>query len=160
MDTTDQLNIAAEERQQDNVHPWRLRLVVGWLAMTLSIAAYAILKPGTTAADLALLPNPIIAWLDANFNFRTFVMALGVCLVPACLLVSEVSDRRRRMLFAAVVTVLVGLEFMQLWIPTRGFSWPDVGYTFAGVGAAECFVLLARWIGAPSVPAADQSCSV
>ena len=141
---------------RERIQAWRFHLVSGWLVMTLSIAAYAILKPDTTAADLAVLPNPIIAWLDENFNFRTFVMALGVCLVPAFLLVSETSDRRRRMLLTVVLTALVGLEFMQLWIPTRGFSWPDVGYTFAGVAVAECFTLLVRLISSPSAPAADQ----
>ncbi|MCS7465781.1 hypothetical protein NZK35_03710 [Stieleria sp. ICT_E10.1] len=128
--------------------------------MTASTAAYAILKPGTTAADLTFLPNPVVGWLDENFNFRTFVMTLGVCLVPAFLLASGESDNVRRRLLSVALIVLVSLEFIQLWIPTRRFGWADVGYTFAGVAAAEVLVLLARRVGSATPPASGKGCSV
>ena len=115
--------------------------------ITLFVAAYAILKPSTSAADFVFLPNTIISWLDTNFNFRTFVLAFAICLVPGCLLGSRALDTTRRRLLAGAAIVLVCLEFIQVWIPTRGFSWADVGYTLAGVVTAECLVLFVRCIG-------------
>ncbi|PAY17885.1 hypothetical protein CKO51_19545 [Rhodopirellula sp. SM50] len=115
--------------------------------MTLGLAAYAIVKPSTTAADLVFLPNPIVSWLDVQFNFRTFVMTMAVCFVPACLLGAAVWDLVRRQFLSAALALLVGLEFFQLWIPTRGFSWADVGYTFAAAATVESLVLFGRWTG-------------
>ncbi len=116
---------------------WRFRFVWIWIAATLGVATYATLKPSTSASDLSFIPNFIIAWLDANFNFRTCIMAMGVCAVPALLLSPRRFDLfRRRMLIMAWI-VMTGLEFAQLWIPTRGFGWADVTYPFVGVAVCE-----------------------
>ncbi|WP_372720594.1 hypothetical protein [Novipirellula sp.] len=126
---------------------WRLRLVGVWFVVTLGVAAYAIVKPSTTAADLVFLPSPVVSWLDAQFDFRTFVMTMAVCLIPACLLGAAAWDAVRRQMLAAALALLVGLEFLQLWIPSRRFSLADVGYTFAAVVIVESLVLLGRWTG-------------
>ncbi|WP_182866193.1 hypothetical protein [Stieleria mannarensis] len=126
---------------------WRLMVVGIWFVVTLGIATYALIKPSTSAADLVFLPDSIISWLDAQFNFRTFVMTLGVCVIPAILLSAAGWDVVRRLVLSASSLFLVSLEFYQRWIPTRGFSWEDVGYTIAAVLAVECLVVFGRRIG-------------
>ncbi|WP_147870186.1 hypothetical protein [Stieleria maiorica] len=123
---------------------WRTATALGWLTVTLLVSAYAIVKPGTSAADLVFLPNRFASWLDLYFNFRTFLMAIGVCGVPALLWASTENRLRRRILLAIVLVILLALEVMQRWIPTRGFSWQDVIYTIGGVVASELFILGGR----------------
>lgn len=108
-----------------------------WGLVTSAIATYAVLKPATTAADLRLIPPNWVLWLDANYDLRTLVMSLGVLLPPACLFAGAVSPARRRRGLAIATLWLAGLEFAQLWIPTRGFAWSDVAYTLAGGVLAE-----------------------
>lgn len=116
------------------------------MAITLAIATYAILKPSTSADDLVFLPNSLVEWLDTNFNFRTYVMAWGVCVVPAILLCGAKWANERRGWLMLLLSFLLILECTQMWIPTRGFSWEDLGYTVGGVLTAEIMAMLTSTI--------------
>ena len=111
--------------------------MVPCLLLTLSVALYAILKPATTANDLWILPSRWAVWLDAHYDLRTLLMTLGVLLPVAGLLAQTAWNRPRRRLLLLVTSVLVMAEFAQLGIATRGFGWPDVGYTVLGGVVAE-----------------------
>ncbi|MCC9599937.1 hypothetical protein LOC67_05140 [Stieleria sp. JC731] len=120
---------------------YRYLLAWMWCISSLAVAAYALLKPSTTAADLVGIPDPWVQWLDENYNLRTYVMAVLICVGPASLLAHYQCTIIRRSILAIVLTVLLVLEFCQLAIPSRGFSWPDVYYTIAGVITCELFAV-------------------
>lgn len=125
--------------RRKSVRTW---LVLAWCTSTLLIAAYAVLKPRTTAADLVFLPTPLVGWLDLNYNFRTLVMTIGVASVPVVLMRRREDDRIRRWVLMLVLALLMAFETSQIWIPTRGFSWQDVAYTLGGGVLCEAAALL------------------
>ena len=106
------------------------------------MAAYAVLKPSTTASDLTMLPSSFADWLDVNYNFRTFVMAAAISIGPAVVLMPRRQNVFRRQILALVLLILVGMECAQLWIPSRGFSWADIAYTILGVSLCEAVATL------------------
>jgi len=116
-----------------------------WIASTMSIAAYAVLKPRTTASDLPFVSGKLALLLDQFYDVRTMLMAMLVTLGPALLWFAPEFDRGRRSLFVVLMAILLAFEFAQIWIPTRGFGWPDVAYTVAGVAAVEFVVAVMQY---------------
>ncbi|MCD0460329.1 VanZ family protein [Roseiconus lacunae] len=112
-----------------------------WCIATLMLATYTLLKPSTSAQDLFGLPNSFVQWLDKNYNLRTFIMTFLIGIGPALCLAGQNYNRIRRIILTVILAVLVGLEFCQIAIPTRGFSWPDVFYTVGGVIVCEMLAI-------------------
>jgi len=119
----------------------RRALAIIWASLTLSIATYALLKPNTTAKDLAFVPTFVASWLDVYYDLRTLFMAIAVSIVPSLLLRNTCFALQRRILLSITVGVLVGGEVAQIWIPTRGFGIPDILYSLAGVATAEAVAM-------------------
>jgi hypothetical protein len=113
--------------------------------LALLVSVYALWKPATTAGDLAFLPPAWVVWLDDRGDFRTFVMAGLVAGGPAGWLGTRELDRARLALLLVILVVLLGLEFGQRWIPTRGFGTADLMYTLAGVVSVEAAIRGVRW---------------
>ena len=111
---------------------------------TLSIAGIAVLKSTTTAGDFGFLPQDWVLWLDRNYDLRTLVMMLCVSAPPAVLLWHPRWNVIRRAMLGLILFLLVFFECLQLWIPTRGFSLADIGYTAVGGLLAEVFALLTQ----------------
>ena len=124
----------------------RFIAVWGWVVMTLAVAGFAVLKPTTTSADLLVLPQGWIAWLDANYNVRTLIMTTMIAVPPSLLLIRSEHNSWRRRLLVLITGVLVLFEFLQIWLPHRVFGLPDVGYTLAGGLLTEVLILCARGI--------------
>ncbi|MEO9751276.1 MULTISPECIES: hypothetical protein [Pseudomonadati] len=116
---------------------------IGTLFAT-GVAVYALWKPNTTSADLLFLPQPVVTWLDDHGDLRTMLMTIAVCSIPGMAMFRARFDSRRRAVLLALMTVLLGLEWGQRWIPTRGFSIADLLYTVLGAGCAELMALLTQ----------------
>ncbi|WP_404308825.1 hypothetical protein [Neorhodopirellula lusitana] len=123
----------------------RLTLAGTLTLLAMSIAVYTLWKPDTTAGDLVFLPESWVPWLDAHGDLRTMLMAMAIAALPACLLGSHDLNRLRRWILMTILLVLLGLEWGQRWIPSRGFGWPDVLYTVAGVVVIEALVIATQW---------------
>jgi len=65
-----------------------------------------------------------------------------ITILPCLLLATAELATRRRALLAVLTLALLAMEFAQLWIPTRGFGFPDLFYTLAGAGFVELFAVL------------------
>jgi hypothetical protein len=114
-------------------------LAILWIFLTLALAARALLKPTTTSSDLGYVPFFFVEWLDRNYNVRTLVMTLLITSVPTVLLAisNPLHAKMRRGLLIVAASALLAMEFAQIWIPTRGFGWEDVGYTLLGTAISE-----------------------
>ncbi|MCR9295039.1 MAG: hypothetical protein NXI32_20160 [bacterium] len=125
----------------DRLHFFRYSIVVAWIGATLSIAAYATLKPSTSAHELPFLPWYVAQLLDIYYDLRTMIMTMGVVAIPAWLL-WQPKDRsvRHRMLVGSTV-VLVLFECAQIWLPTRHFGLSDLAFTLLGSVCTELIVL-------------------
>ena len=127
------------ERLRPAVVRWRATVVTVWLLTTGSIAAYALLKPGTSAGDLVFLPDGCANWLDAYYNFRTFLMTVSIGSIPSFPFLSRRNDLKRRSALGALPAFLAALEIFPFLIPSRGFGWQDLTYTIAGVLVCDVF---------------------
>ncbi len=130
--------------QRRFIFHWRLVAVVGWITMTLLMAGIAVLKSTTTAGDFGFLPSTWVLWLDKNYDLRTLIMMLCVAAPPALLLWHRDWNFIRRSMLALIVALLTLFECLQLWIPSRGFSFADIFYTFAGGLLAECLAAITQ----------------
>lgn len=118
-----------------------------WCAALGAMAAYAVLKPRTTAGDFSWIPESVTVWLDQHPDLRTLIMTLGVLCIPALMLAARRENRRRRILLAVMVSLMVACEILQVWIPTRRFSIPDLAYTLLGGTLVEAGVVgWQRWL--------------
>lgn len=115
----------------------RYFVAISWSALTTLLAGFALLKKTTTAGDLNYVPSFLVGWLDRNYDFRTFLMTILVALVPCMLLANGCEVVQRRFLLFIITSLLLAMEFAQIWIPTRGFGLPDLLYTIAGAGLVE-----------------------
>ncbi|MDQ8190606.1 glycosyltransferase [Roseibacillus persicicus] len=88
---------------------------------------------------MSWLPIEVAAWLDRHWDLRTLLMAFGAAAVPGLLLIGWAG--LRRLLLGLILFVLLSGEVWQLWVPTRTFSWIDIGFSVLGVGVVEFFSL-------------------
>lgn len=126
---------------------WTFRhsLALCWLLSTLAVAGYVLLKSSPSADDLFFLPTALASWLNVNYDLRTLLMALGVALPPALLLSPNPWRWQRRGMMSVVLALLIGGEVAQLTIATRGFGWPDIGYTVLGIVICEATASMVGW---------------
>lgn len=115
----------------------RISLTLLWTLMATATACFALLKASPTAHGLSLLPRPWAHWLDQNYDIRTLLMTLVVLMPAAMLLGTKSLCKQRRICLSLLTAGLVALEFLQLTIPTRVFSVPDLLYTLVGGILAE-----------------------
>ncbi|WP_044302330.1 hypothetical protein [Rhodopirellula sallentina] len=112
--------------------------------IAVGVAAYAVWKPTTTSADLPFLSSAMVVWLDHHGDFRTMLMSMAVCSIPAMAMFRPSLDTQRRCVLFIMMSVMLVLEYGQRWIPTRGFSIADLIYTVLGTGCIELGVLLVQ----------------
>ncbi|OYP34092.1 hypothetical protein CGZ80_16325 [Rhodopirellula sp. MGV] len=130
----------------ESLRRYRAPLVLTWSAATLCVAAFAVLKPHPSSKELVFLPGWFTSFMDVYYDFRTFIMTVAIGLIPALLLSPSHQKLQRHSVLFVLVGALLIFEFMQNWIPTRGFSWADVGYTVAGGLACEYMARLTHWL--------------
>jgi len=114
----------------------RWSLTAAWLLGVGGLAAFLLLRSEPETDDLAWMPMWISKWCDAHPDFRTLPMAFGVALVPSLLLLPERVLRRRVLTGIAVTLVLA--ECIQVFLPHRSFTWPDIFYSLLAVALAAC----------------------
>lgn len=114
--------------------------------IAVGVAAYAVWKPTTTSADLPFLSSAMVVWLDHHGDFRTMLMSMAVCSIPAMAMSRPGLDTQRRCVLFVLMSVMLVLEYGQRWIPTRGFSVADLIYTVLGVGCIELAVSLVQLV--------------
>ncbi len=119
------------------IYRLRISLTLLWTLLATATASFALLKASPTAKGLPLLPRQWAHWLDQNYDIRTLLMTLAVLMPAAMLLGTKSLCKQRRICLSLITAVLVALEFLQLIIPTRVFSVPDVLYTVIGGLMAE-----------------------
>ncbi len=119
----------------------RRAAALGWIVLTMGVAAYAVLKTNPSAGELPGLPTAWAAWLDWADVFRTFLMTVSVIGPAATAVGTRQNQRWRWGIVGGATAGLTGLEFAQIWLPTRVFDWGDIAWTLAGGVAAE---ILAR----------------
>ena len=133
------MSSSVQVEKQATFRLWsRMWLVFGWLVPALAVALYAILKPSPDAGEL-MIPSWWADWLNKYYDIRTMLLTLAVASPAAWLLRGGDRKRWRLGVLAFVGVVLLAAEFAQIWIPTRGFGWPDVGFTCIGIVLAGLF---------------------
>lgn len=115
--------------------PVKRLLALAWLAGVGAVVLYLLLRPSPSASGVPFLPDGVVVWLNRYHDLRTLPMAWGYAGVTAIILWND--DRTRHWCLGAAFLVLIGGETAQLWIPTRFFTWPDIGYSVLGVVFAE-----------------------
>ena len=123
----------------------RRSIALAWLAGVGAVVLYVLLRPSPNALGLPLLPGSVVDWLNRYHDLRTLPMAWGYAGVPAIALWND--QRMRHWCVGVAVMVLIGGETAQIWIPTRFFTWSDIGYSVLGGIMAEGTAWLVREIG-------------
>lgn len=124
---------------------WKWVLAIVWLTGVGTLVLYLLLRPSPNASGIPLLPEGLVDWLNTYHDLRTLPMAWGYAGVPALILSKE--DRNRYWCLGTAALVLIGGETAQIWIPTRFFTWPDIGYSVLGVMMAESSARITRaWL--------------
>ncbi|TWU21201.1 VanZ like family protein [Novipirellula galeiformis] len=136
-----------------------------WLAVLGSLAAVALvyasivpLEYRPLALDEAIERFRSLRWLNLNVDRRADWVANGLVALPFGFLLAGAADRDGRLtlrylasLFAIILfgnTLIVGIEFLQLWYPRRTVSGNDIA---AGCVAATISPLLWIAVGRPAL---------
>jgi VanZ family protein len=112
------------------------------MAVCMMAAGFLLIRESPRINPLNLLPRRWGLWLDTVFDFRTYLLAVILSLVPAGFFFSN-GKQRRRFLIAILGFLLVG-EICQIWVPTRTFSFWDLLYSVLGVLTVEGITLTMR----------------
>jgi VanZ like family len=114
------------------------------VCLTLVAILYLALKPSPDPQDIPLLPTPIARWLAHHDTFDN----VGAFAVLAAMVHWTFSGWRRepaRVLVWRVVwleALVIGLEFVQYFLPRRSCDWRDMLAGLAGIVIATL-----PWLG-------------
>jgi hypothetical protein len=119
------------------------------LAYVLVAVFWCALTKSPLMAEVYWIPSWLGKWADAYPVFRNFPAFALFSFISSLVLSSSKSIQRTVPPLTIViiswlgVSVLgVGLEFAQLWIPTRSFDLSDIAWTLAGAFTGAFLALL------------------
>jgi VanZ like family len=134
-------------RQAGSTPGWRMLRLASLAALLFGgvAACFLTLRPSSDLRTITWLPRmlwPIATWADYHGYLRN-VPAYALLALPVMVIFP---GRKAR---AGALTVLAifaaALEFFQLFIPTRFFSWGDIALSWAGLAITWALAEGIRW---------------